>query len=696
MIGPYEAPLFAKNGWLTNLSKQYIASDPGYDAGDLLPPIAKALSYKGDLYAVPFYGESSMMFYNKTLFQQAGLTMPHNPTWAQIQGFAAKLNQPGKVAGICLRGLAGWGDNMAALDTVVNTFGGQWFDMNWKPQLTSPPFVEATNFYVNLVRKYGEPGASNDSFNQLLTLYGQGKCAMWYDATVAATSIATTYPDVYKQTGYALAPVNKTKSSGWLWTWALGIPQGVSNSGAAWKFVSWATSKQYDQLVASKYGWAAVPPGTRTSLYNNPEYQKAAKPFAGITLESINSDRPGAPDPEPGALRRHPVRRHPAVREPRLDGRPADRGGDRRHGEREPGAAGRSVRRVAVHPGATVRRLARTVSRALWRGPAHRARPVVARRKKGVSVTVLEDLAPPPKVEVKPRGVSRRERWQLRLPLLPALIYTIVVTQIPFLVTLWYSFQSYFWNTPAPASFNGLANYKTVFTNPAFRGSLVRSVVMTVTAVIVAMILGVFFAVLLDRKFLGRSVVRTLMITPFLVMPVAAALVWAGPMLDPQFGLVNYLLQPFGVHHVAWLSTHALGSVILVMIWQWTPFMMLIVLAGLQSQPSDTLEAAKVDGAGAFATFRELTFPHLRPYIELGVLLGSIYLVNTFDAVKAMTQGGPGTSTTNLPYYLYQQVNNAFDIGGAAATGVVTVILTIIVATFALRMFARVFQFEEA
>ena len=311
-------------------------------------------------------------------------------------------------------------------------------------------------------------------------------------------------------------------------------------------------------------------------------------------------------------------------------------------------------------------------------------------------MTVLEDLAPPPEVEVKPRAVSRRERWQLRLPLLPALIYTIVVTQIPFLVTLWYSFQSYFWNTPAPAHFIGLANYKTVFTSPAFRGSLVRSVVMTVTAVIVAMILGVFFAVLLDRKFLGRSVVRTLMITPFLVMPVAAALVWAGPMLDPQFGLLNYLLQPFGVHHVAWLSTHALGSVILVMIWQWTPFMMLIVLAGLQSQPSDTLEAAKVDGAGAFATFRELTFPHLRPYIELGILLGSIYLVNTFDAVKAMTQGGPGTSTTNLPYYLYQQVNNAFDIGGAAATGVVTVILTIIVATFALRMFARVFQFEEA
>jgi sorbitol/mannitol transport system substrate-binding protein len=299
MIGPYETPLYAKNGWLTDLSKQYIASDPGYDASDLLPPIAKSLSYKGDLYAVPFYGESSMMFYNKTLFQQAGLTMPHNPTWAQIESYAAKLNQPGKVAGICLRGLAGWGDNMAALDTVVNTFGGQWFDMNWKPQLTSPPFVQAANFYVNLVRKYGEPGAANDSFNQLLTLYGQGKCAMWYDATVAATSIATTYPDVYKQTGYALAPVNLTKSSGWLWTWALGIPQGASDSGAAWKFVSWATSKQYDQLVAAKYGWSAVPPGTRTSLYNNPQYQQAAKPFAAITLESINSTDPEHPTLHP-------------------------------------------------------------------------------------------------------------------------------------------------------------------------------------------------------------------------------------------------------------------------------------------------------------------------------------------------------------------------------------------------------------
>jgi sorbitol/mannitol transport system substrate-binding protein len=299
MIGPYEAPLFAKNGWLTDLSKQYIASDPSYDASDLLPPIAKALSYNNDLYAVPFYGESSMMYYNKAMFKAAGVTMPTNPTWTQIQTLAAKLNQPGKVAGVCLRGLAGWGDNMASLDTVVNTFGGEWFNESWKPQLTSPAFEAATNFYVNLVRKYGESGASNDSFNQLLTLYGQGKCAMWYDSTVAATSIAGTYPSIFAQTGYAMAPVDKTKSSGWLWTWSLGIPQGAADSSAAWKWVSWATSKQYDSLVAAKYGWAAVPPGSRTSLYNNPNYLKAAAAFAGITLKSIDSTDPDHPTVNP-------------------------------------------------------------------------------------------------------------------------------------------------------------------------------------------------------------------------------------------------------------------------------------------------------------------------------------------------------------------------------------------------------------
>jgi sorbitol/mannitol transport system substrate-binding protein len=299
MIGPYETPLFAKNNWLVDLTKTYTSSDPSYDASDLLPPVAKALSYKGDLYAAPFYGESSMLYYNKSLLSAAGVTMPLHPTWAQVQAAAAKVNQPGKVAGICLRGLAGWGDNMAALDTVINTYGGEWYNPSWQAQLNSPAVASAVNFYVNLIKQYGESGASNDSFNQLLTLYGQGKCAMWYDATVAATSIATTYPKIFAQTGYSFAPVDKTKSSGWLWSWSLGIPQGVNDQGAAWKFVSWATSKQYDSLVGQKYGWSAVPPGTRTSLYSNPNYTKAASAFADITLQSIDGTDPNHPTVNP-------------------------------------------------------------------------------------------------------------------------------------------------------------------------------------------------------------------------------------------------------------------------------------------------------------------------------------------------------------------------------------------------------------
>ena len=247
MIGPYETPLFAKNGWLTDLSKQYIASDPGYDAADLLPPIAKALSYKGDLYAVPFYGESSMMFYNKTLFQQAGLTMPHNPTWDQIQGFAAKLNQPGKVAGICLRGLAGWGDNMAALDTVVNTFGGQWFDMNWKPQLTSPPLRGGDE----LLRQPGpqvrrarrgqrqlQPAADAVRAGQVRDVVRRdGGGDLHRDHVPGRLQADRVRPGAGEARPSPRAGCGPGR-------WA--SRRAPRNSGAAWKFMSWATSKQYD------------------------------------------------------------------------------------------------------------------------------------------------------------------------------------------------------------------------------------------------------------------------------------------------------------------------------------------------------------------------------------------------------------------------------------------------------------------
>jgi sorbitol/mannitol transport system substrate-binding protein len=304
MIGPNDIASWAKNHWIDDLTP-YTTSDSAYDVSDILPPIRDALSSGGKLYAVPFYGESSFMMYNKQMFAAAHVTMPAHPTWNQIATLAAKLNNPSKgVAGICLRGLTGWGDNLASLDTVVNTFGGQWFNTSWNAELTSPAFEQATNFYVNLVRKDGEPGAGNDSFNQCLNIMQQKKAAMWYDATVAASTLDANNSPVKGDIGFAPAPVDKTSSSGWLWTWALALESSSKNKSAAWQFMSWATSKAYIAYDAGKNGWASVPPGTRTSTYHNPNYLAAAKAFAPLTLaelDSVNVKQPGLqPQPVPG------------------------------------------------------------------------------------------------------------------------------------------------------------------------------------------------------------------------------------------------------------------------------------------------------------------------------------------------------------------------------------------------------------
>jgi sorbitol/mannitol transport system substrate-binding protein len=304
MIGPNDIASWANNGWIDGLNTE-VGKDASYDVNDLLAPIRTALSTKGQLYALPFYGESSFMMYNKKIFAADGLTMPANPTWAQIAALAAKANNTSKnVAGICLRGLTGWGDNLASLDTVINTMGGAWFDKNWNAQLTSPATEAAVNFYVNLVKQYGEPGAGNDSFNQCLNIFEQGQAAMWYDATVGASTVDASGSPIQGNVGFAPAPVDLTKSSGWLWTWALALESSSKHQSAAEQFMNWATSKQYITYDASKNGWAAVPPGTRTSTYQNADYQKSAGAFANLTLQEINSvniNQPGvAPQPVPG------------------------------------------------------------------------------------------------------------------------------------------------------------------------------------------------------------------------------------------------------------------------------------------------------------------------------------------------------------------------------------------------------------
>ncbi|MDQ1539790.1 MAG: polyol transport system substrate-binding protein [Actinomycetota bacterium] len=300
MIGPADIPTWAKNKWVTDLTQN--ASDPKYDVADLIKPIRDALSVDGKLYAVPFYGESSFLMYRKDLLQAAGLTMPANPTWDQVAAIAQKLNDPAHgVSGICLRGKTGWGENLAALDTVINTYGGQWFNMKWDATLNSPAVAAAVNFYVNLIKTAGEKGAANDSFNECLNLMEQSKTAMWYDATVAAATIDASPSPIAGKLGFAPAPVVKTKASGWLWSWALGIEGASKHKDAAWQFISWATSKDYITYDAQQNGWAAVPPGTRVSTYNNPEYQKAAADFAALTLQSIQAvdvNHPGV-DPQP-------------------------------------------------------------------------------------------------------------------------------------------------------------------------------------------------------------------------------------------------------------------------------------------------------------------------------------------------------------------------------------------------------------
>jgi sorbitol/mannitol transport system substrate-binding protein len=296
-IGTYEVPIWAKQGWLLPLDN--LGAD--YDVDDLLPAIRSGLTMDGKLYAAPFYGESSMIMYRKDLFDKAGLKMPDAPTWDFVADAARKVtDKDNEIYGICLRGKAGWGENMAFLTATSNAFGARWFDEKWNPQFDQPEWKNTLDFYVKLMNEAGPPGASSNGFNENLALFQSGKCGMWIDATVAASFVTNPKESkVADQVGFALAPdTGLGKRGNWLWAWNLAIPAGTQKAEAATKFVAWATSKAYLELVASKEGWANVPPGTRTSLYQNPEYQKAA-PFAKMTLDSINAADPKNPTVKP-------------------------------------------------------------------------------------------------------------------------------------------------------------------------------------------------------------------------------------------------------------------------------------------------------------------------------------------------------------------------------------------------------------
>jgi sorbitol/mannitol transport system substrate-binding protein len=296
-IGTYEVPIWAKQGWLVPLDG--LSAD--YDVADLLPAIRDGLTYEGKLYAAPFYGESSMVMYRTDLFEKAGLEMPDAPSWDFVAEAARKItDKQNEVYGICLRGKAGWGENMAFLTATANSFGARWFDEDWTPQFDQAAWKNTLDFYIGLMKDAGPPGASSNGFNENLALFQTGKCGMWIDATVAASFVTNPKESrVADKVGFALAPDNGLgKRGNWLWAWSLAVPAGSEKVEAAQKFISWATGKGYATLVAGKEGWANVPPGTRTSLYENAAYQEAA-PFAEMTLESIKAADPNNPTVDP-------------------------------------------------------------------------------------------------------------------------------------------------------------------------------------------------------------------------------------------------------------------------------------------------------------------------------------------------------------------------------------------------------------
>ena len=296
-IGMYETPIWGANGWLVPLD----GLSEEYDVNDILPAMRDGLSHDGTLYAAPFYGESSMIMYRKDLMEKAGLEMPEAPTWEFIREAAAAMDDDANdVNGICLRGKAGWGEGGAFITVTGNSFGARWFDEEWDPQFDQPEWKEALTFFTNLMNDYGPAGYATNGFNENLSLFQQGKCGMWIDATVAASFVTNPEDsEVADQVGFALAP-NKDgveKRANWLWAWALAIPAGTDNEDAAKQFIEWATSKEYIELVAENEGWANVPPGARTSLYETPEYQEV--PFAKMTLDSINAADPKNPTVDP-------------------------------------------------------------------------------------------------------------------------------------------------------------------------------------------------------------------------------------------------------------------------------------------------------------------------------------------------------------------------------------------------------------
>ena len=625
------------------------------------------------------------------------------------------------MSGICMRGKPGWGDLFGPLTTVVQTFGGNWYDMDWNATVDTPEWKEAVGFYKTMLDESGEADPVSYSFPECLTALKEGKAAMWADATVAASLLEADDSPVKGKMGYVPMPVVETDQSGWLWSWNLAVPSSTKQQDAAVDFVKWATSKDYIKLVGEKIGWTQRPAGFAHLDLRDPGVQGGRRGLRTADPRRDELGQPGAAGRQPAAVGRHPVRLDPRVPGRRQPVRPA-RGGLPGRPDAPSRTRWASARASPRKPATSRRADVATRDAGAGSGPASRTRhpshpsssrrppgrmkaadtspphPVTARRTRECRHDDHDRQHAPPieldevqgRTALDRKRLKRKELWTNRGLMLPAVIFLIVMTQIPFLTTIGYSLTD--WNLlyPQDRQFAGLDNYTSALTSGDLWPSIVATVQITALSVTLAVLFGLLFAVLLDRQFRGRALARTLMITPFLIMPAAASLIWKYSMFDTNIGMVNWALRSLGLPVVSWGTEHPMATVVIVLTWQFTPFMMLILLAGLQGQDKGILEAALVDGAGPWRTFTWITLPHLRMYIEIGVLLGSVIILQVFDPIAILTKGTGGTKT--LAYLLYERAFIGLDIGQAAAYGVVTVILTIIVATIALKSVFKVFM----
>jgi len=299
-VGPFEVPLWAQQGWLEEVGEE-VAADPEYDLEDVFPSMRAGLTHEDGLYALPFYGESSMVFYRTDIMEEAGIEVPERPTWQQMEEIAAQIHNPDEIYGACLRGLPGWGQQLAPLTTVINAFGGRWYDENWVAQLDSPESSEAIRFYIELLQNYGPPGSEQNGFTENQTLFVQGKCGWWYDATSAAELLTDPElnPDGYDKVGFAYAPSAELPTGNWLWSWNFAMAANSDNKEAARAFMTWATSPEYVDALVAKEGWGRAPTGARASTYENPSYLERAGDFAEIVLNAIQEANPNEPTADP-------------------------------------------------------------------------------------------------------------------------------------------------------------------------------------------------------------------------------------------------------------------------------------------------------------------------------------------------------------------------------------------------------------